>query len=193
MQSSRASDSRAGEPSTGEAREGRPGAPSDGERAPVSDRGGAGGPAPDLQAELAAMEDRYKRALADLDNYRKRSARELERRVDESREAVIRDWLEAVDSVERALRMDPDGPAAEGLRAVLEQMEAILSRQGVDRIGAAGEPFDPQRFEAVGVRDTSEAPDRTVIEVVRSGFGADGRVLRPAQVIVADSHRHDAG
>ena len=146
----------------------------------------------DLEAELAQMEERYKRAVADLENYRKRSARELERGVAESREAVIRDWLEVVDSVERALRMDPDGSGADGLRAVLEQMEAILRREGVQRIGAAGEPFDPQRFEAVGVRDTSEVPDRTVIEVVRSGFGADGHVLRPAQVIVADAHRHDA-
>jgi molecular chaperone GrpE len=193
MQSSRASDSRADEPPTAEAGERRSGAPPEGDRTAASDQGDPAVPAPDLRAELAAMEDRYKRALADLDNYRKRSARELERRVAESREAVIRDWLEAVDSVERALRMDPDGPAADGLRAVLEQMEAILRREGVHRIGAAGEPFDPQRFEAVGVRDTSEAPDRTVIEVVRSGFGADGRVLRPAQVIVADSHRHDAG
>src|SRR3979490_2503028 len=102
MQSSRASDSRADESG-----EHQPDAPSDGDRAP--EQRAAGGPAGDLHAEFAAMEDRYKRALADLDNYRKRSARELERRVGESREAVIRDWLEAVDSVERALRMDPDG------------------------------------------------------------------------------------
>jgi len=145
----------------------------------------------DLQSELAALEERYKRALADLDNYRKRTAREVERRVADSREGVIRDWLEAVDSVERALRMAPDGPAADGLRAVLDQMEAILRREGVERIGAAGEPFDPQRFEAVGVRSSSEVPDRTVVEVVRSGFGSEGHVLRPAQVIVADAQRPD--
>ena len=67
-------------------------------------------------------------------------AREIERRVGEEREAVLLDWLEALDSVERALRMTPD---AEGLQAVLEQMEAILARQGVARAGAPGEPFDP--------------------------------------------------
>jgi molecular chaperone GrpE len=145
----------------------------------------------DLTGELAALEDRYKRALADLENYRKRSARELDRRVGESREAVIGDWLEALDSVERALRMEPQGTAAAGLQAVLEQMETILRREGIQRIGAAGEPFDPERFEAVGVRGTNEVPDRTVLEVVRSGFGSDGRVLRPAQVIVADANRRD--
>jgi molecular chaperone GrpE len=196
MQSSRASDARhegagrrederaaAPEATTGEpAREGEPEARAPTQQ-PRQER--------DLQAELAALEDRYKRALADLDNYRKRTAREIERRVTECREGLIRDWLEAVDSVERALRMDPDGPAAEGLRAVLEQMEAILRREGVQRIGAAGEPFDPERFEAVGVRESSEVPDRTVVEVVRSGFGANGHVLRPAQVIVANAQRHD--
>jgi molecular chaperone GrpE len=153
--------------------------------------GGQEPPAPDAQAEIAALEDRYKRALADLENYRKRTGREIERRVADCREGLIRDWLEAVDSVERALRMAPEGPAADGLRAVLEQMEAILRREGVQRIGATGEQFDPQRFEAVGVRPSSEVPDRTVVEVVRSGFGSDGHVLRPAQVIVADAQRHD--
>src|SRR2546423_7580752 len=97
-------------------------------------------PAPgrDLDAELAQVEDRYKRALADLDNYRKRSAREVERRVAEGTEALLLDWLDAVDSVERALRIEPEGPLVQGLRAVLEQMDSILARQGVDRIGAVG-------------------------------------------------------
>jgi molecular chaperone GrpE len=142
-------------------------------------------PPPAEPDALAAMEDRYKRSLADLDNYRKRSARELDRRVAESRESMLRDWLEALDSIERALRMDPDGPASPGLRAVLEQMEAILARYGVQRVGAPGEEFDPERHEAIGVRTTEDAPDRSVLEVARSGFALGDRVLRPAQVVVA--------
>jgi molecular chaperone GrpE len=136
-------------------------------------------------AELAAMEDRWKRALADLDNYRKRSAREIDRRVQEARDAAVRDWLEAVDSIERALAAQPANPNADGLRAVLEQMEAILDRQGVQRIGAPGEAFDPQRHDAVAVRETDEVPDRTVLEVARSGYARGGDVLRPAQVVVS--------
>jgi molecular chaperone GrpE len=140
----------------------------------------------DLAAELARIEDRYKRALADLDNYRKRTARESERRVAEGRDAVLLDWLEAIDSVDRALgQMAPVHPAAPGLRAVMEQLEAILDRQGVSRLGAVGEPFDPERHEAIGVRETTETPDRTVAEVARSGFARGDQVLRPAQVIVA--------
>jgi molecular chaperone GrpE len=136
--------------------------------------------AADLEARNAELEDRNLRARADLENYRKRSAREVERRVGEEREALLLDWLEALDSVERALRMNPE---AEGLQAVLEQMEAILARQGVARAGAPGEPFDPERHEAIGVRDGGgEQP--TIADVARSGFTISDRVLRPAQVIV---------
>jgi molecular chaperone GrpE len=148
--------------------------------------------AADQQAGTATaaedFEDRYKRALADLDNYRKRSGREIERRVQEGTEAQARQWLEAIDSVERALRMegvDPENPLALGLRHVLEQMESILERQGIRRVGEAGERFDPERHEAVGIRATDDVPDQTVVEVARSGWASDERVLRPAQVIVS--------
>jgi molecular chaperone GrpE len=146
----------------------------------------------DLDRELAQMEDRYKRALADLDNYRKRSARETERRIAESKEAQLREWLEAVDSVERALLMELDNPVFEGLRRVLEQMEAILARQGVRRIGAVGERFDPEHHEAVGVRYTDQEPDRTVVDVARSGYALGDRVLRPAEVIVSRAEQDRA-
>jgi molecular chaperone GrpE len=136
-------------------------------------------------SELAAMEDRWKRALADLDNYRKRTMRETDRRVEEARDAVVRDWLEAVDSIDRALAADPEGPLADGLRAIREQMDSILERQGVTRIGAVGEAFDPERHEAVAVRATGDAPDKTVLDVARSGYMRGDRVLRPAQVVVA--------
>jgi molecular chaperone GrpE len=138
-----------------------------------------------LSDELARSEERYKRALADLDNYRKRSARDLQTRVEQSRESLLFDWLEAVDSVERALPMSHGTPAADGLGALLEQMEAILARQGAQRIGAAGEQFDPERHEAIEARVTNEAPDRTILEAVRSGWAIGDHVLRPALVIVA--------
>jgi molecular chaperone GrpE len=143
----------------------------------------------ELEAEVARLDDRYKRALADLDNYRKRAARDLDQRVAERRDALLADWLEVVDGVERALRQAPENPLFEGLRAVLEQMEGVLARQGVERFGTRGEPFDPQRHEAIDVRETREVPDRTVVDVARSGFARDGRVLRPAQVVVSRAPR----
>lgn len=163
--------------------------PADGARAHVN----AAGQAPQtpgeaseiaaLRAELARAQDRHRRALADLDNYRKRAGRDSERRVAEARQAMLHDWLQAVDSVERALRLEPGDP---GLTAVLEQMEAILAREGVTRLDAVGARFDPQRHEAIAVQPAAGTPDYTVLEVARSGFGLDdGEVLRPAQVVVA--------
>jgi molecular chaperone GrpE len=141
-------------------------------------------PQPDRAEELARSEDRLKRALADLDNYRKRAGREVERRVEESRDRLLAEWLEVVDSIDRSLQMAP--PAAqEGLRAVLGQMEAILARHGVHRIGEPGERFDPERHDAVAVHPGSDVEQPTVVEVARAGYAIGDRVLRPAEVVVA--------
>jgi len=126
-------------------------------------------------------DERYLRARADLDNYRKRSAQEVERRVTEQAERMLLEWIEAVDSVDRALGMEP----SDGLRSVLEQMEAILGRQGVQRVGAAGDRFDPELHEAISVQESDEVADRTVLDVARSGYRRGERMLRPAQVVVS--------
>ncbi|MGH2936832.1 MAG: nucleotide exchange factor GrpE [Solirubrobacterales bacterium] len=128
-----------------------------------------------------AEDERYLRARADLDNYRKRSAQEVERRVAEQTERLLLEWIDAVDSVERALAMGP----SDGLRSVLDQMDAILARQGAERIGARGDRFDPALHEAVGAQESDEVPEGGVTEVARSGYRRGERVLRPAQVIVS--------
>jgi molecular chaperone GrpE len=139
----------------------------------------------DVPAELAAAEERYLRARADLDNYRKRADRELERRVNERTDRVLREWLEVADNVERALAWEGDVPAQEaGLRAVHEQIEAVLDRQGVRRVGETGEPFDPALHEAVAVVPSSQRETGTIAEVVRPGYSTNDRLLRPAQVVV---------
>jgi molecular chaperone GrpE len=162
------------EPRAGTASESEPEAASPG---PAGDRD-------QLTAELAGIEDRYKRALADLDNYRKRSGREIERRVAQARESMLREWLHVVDSVERAVQLEPP-PCSEGMRALLEQIDVVLTRQGVERIGATGDRFDPERHEAIAVQPSDEVPDRTVVAVQRSGYAIGDRVIRPAQVVVA--------
>jgi molecular chaperone GrpE len=133
-----------------------------------------------LEARNQELEDRYKRALADLDNYRKRVARDVERQLVEGTDALVRDWLELVDSVDRAARGDGDT-----FQPLQDQIGAILEREGIARVGTEGERFDPERHEAIGVRETGEVPDRTVVDVARSGFARGARVLRPAQVVVA--------
>jgi molecular chaperone GrpE len=152
---------------------------------------GAGAPgdgAPDTaaaQAEIARLEDRLKRALADLDNFRKRTGRELDRRTAEATDAVVRDWLEVADSIDRAQAARPEGTPDEDLRAVAEQIAATLAREGVTRSGERGEAFDPERHDAVDVRSSPDVEDRTIFDVARAGYERGGRVLRPAQVVVA--------
>jgi molecular chaperone GrpE len=135
------------------------------------------------QGARQADDERYLRARADLDNYRKRAAQEVERRVAEGADRLLLEWIEAVDSVDRALAMQP----SDGLRSVLDQMEAILTRQGVERVGTAGDRFDPELHEAISVQESDEVPDRTVLDVARSGYRRGERVLRPAQVAVSRS------
>src|SRR3954468_12342743 len=95
--------------------------------------------APSEDERYAQLEDRYLRALADLDNFRKRSARDTELRIADVTDGLLRSWLEVVDSIERALQVTTDERTAAGLRAVHDQIQAILDRQGVTRIGAVGE------------------------------------------------------
>ncbi|MGZ6582703.1 MAG: nucleotide exchange factor GrpE [Gaiellaceae bacterium] len=137
------------------------------------------------RAQVAASEERHLRARADLDNYRKRAERELERRVREHTDELLREWLEVVDSVERALALEVDERAADGLQAFLDQMEAILARQRVKRIGRVGDRFDPELHEAIAAIPDRKHQPGTITEITRSGYGVDDRVLRPAQVAVA--------
>jgi molecular chaperone GrpE len=143
----------------------------------------------ELEAEVARLDDRFKRARADLDNYRKRTAKDVERLVAERTDALIGDWLEVADSVGRALAMDGEGDVGDALRAVRDQIESTLARQGVERVGEIGDAFDPERHEAVDVRPAADVPDRTVVEVIRPGYVRNGRVLRPALVAVAQRPR----
>src|SRR6476619_6229851 len=103
------------------------------------------------RAELAAMEDRWRRALADLDNVRKRSARELQRQREDERARVAAEWLPVVDNLELALehaKGDSD-PVVQGIRAVRDQALAVLERLGFPRRDDAGKPFDPARHQAL--------------------------------------------
>ena len=145
----------------------------------------------DAQAELAATQDRYLRARADLENYRRRAGGDLERRVQEQRDEILRAWLDPVDSVERALALADDPRLARDLQALLGQMEGILRRYDVTRSGSVGEQFDPDRHEAIAVVPSDRQPGGTIAEVAQAGYSAGDRLLRPAQVAV--TRRVDTG
>jgi molecular chaperone GrpE len=142
-------------------------------------------------AVVAELEDRWRRALADLDNLRKRYARELERERAAERARVAAQWLPVVDDLDRALAHAAEDPSAvlEGIRAVRDHATAVLARLGYPRYEEVGVPFDPARHEAVKAVTDAEAAPGTVVEVLRPGYGREDHWLRPAAVAVATARR----
>jgi molecular chaperone GrpE len=138
------------------------------------------------EPEQAADDEQLLRALADLDNLRKRFDREVARERSSQRARVTAEWLPVVDDLERVLEHAQADPSTlvEGVRAVYEQAISVLDRLGFPRFDAVGDHFDPQRHEAVSVAD-ADAPAGTVVATVRPGYGTDEDVLRPAAVVVA--------
>ena len=140
-----------------------------------------------LQARLAEAEDQKLRALADLDNLRKRCAAQVERTEADARAQVARQWLPVVDNLERALEHAAADPRTivEGIQAVRQQALGVLASLGFPRRDDAGATFDPVRHEAVATTQDPRVPAGTVVQVVRPGYGEPDRQLRPAQVVVA--------
>jgi len=137
-------------------------------------------------AELAELNDRWRRALADLENLRKRHVRELERARATERDLVSRQWLPVIDSLELALQHADADPAAivEGVRAVHDQAVDVLVKLGYQRHDETGVPFDPVFHEVVGVIEDPSYPPGEVVQVVRPGYGEQEHLLRPAAVVV---------
>lgn len=138
-------------------------------------------------AALREAEDRWRRALADLDNLRKRHARELEREAAAERARTAAAFLPVIDNLELALSHAAADPGAivDGVRAVRDQAVNVLERLGYPRHAERGVSFDPARHEVVGVVQDPDADPNTVVQVLRPGYGEAERQLRPAAVTVA--------
>jgi molecular chaperone GrpE len=141
----------------------------------------------DLVARIAELEDLRLRALADLDNTRKRCAAQVSRAEEETRAAVARQWLPVVDNLDLALAhatADP-GTIVDGVRAIHAQALDVLARLGFPRRDDRGARFDPNRHEAVATRPDPGVEADRVADVIRPAYGDGDHQLRPAQVVVA--------
>ncbi|MBC3192219.1 nucleotide exchange factor GrpE [Pseudonocardia sp. C8] len=142
----------------------------------------------ELRARIAELEDRWRTAAADLENFRKRTARDAERSRELERARVAREWLPVLDNLDIALQHAESDPGAivEGLRAVREQAAAVLARLGFpQREDEPGTAFDPARHEAVSTVPAGEFAPGTIVQTVRTGFGDGDHQLRPPGVVVA--------
>jgi molecular chaperone GrpE len=139
-----------------------------------------------LVAERDEAIDRWKRAAADFDNFRKRATREREQYVTLANERLVKELLPILDDLERALVAATEHQEValeDGVRLVHQSLEQLLQRQGIKEIDAAG-MFDTHVHEAL-LSQPSEAEEGSVIDVVQKGYKLGDRVVRPARVVVA--------
>jgi molecular chaperone GrpE len=142
-----------------------------------------------VRDELEEAKDKYLRALADFDNYRKRVAREKEQYIQCANEELIRSILEVVDNLERALEASSENTnyeaLAKGVELTLMRLKDILSAEGLCHIECMGLPFDPNYHEAVMAIDKEGAEPETVVEETQKGYTLKGKVIRPSKVVVS--------
>jgi len=151
--------------------------------------------APDLVAEIEELRkkaeenwDRYLRAAAEVENVRKRASRDVENAHRFALENFGRELLAVKDSLEMGLEAAASADAQslrEGSEATLKLLATTLERFGIETVDPAGEPFDPELHEAMTVQPSKQAEPGSVLTVIQKGYSLNGRLLRPARVIVA--------
>ena len=142
-----------------------------------------------LQTEAEENWDKYLRAAAELENVRKRASRDVENAHKFGLERFATDLLAVCDSLEMALKSDQEGSSIESLKAgneaTLKLLGSVLQRFGVEEINPVGESFDPMLHEAMTVQHASDVEPGDVVTVYQKGYALNGRLMRPARVVVA--------
>jgi|SRR5690606_24720462 len=140
--------------------------------------------------ENEILKDQLLRLAADFDNFRKRTARQIEENRKAVLEQVLLDFLEVTDNFDRALKSaktaEDMSSIASGIEQLSKQFFSILEKYGLERIESEkSSEFDPHKHEAVQHVETSELPDNTIVEVYKAGYALNSKVIRPAMVSVA--------
>ncbi|HEX6259904.1 MAG TPA: nucleotide exchange factor GrpE [Woeseiaceae bacterium] len=143
-----------------------------------------------LQALADENWDKYLRTAAELENMRKRAARDMENARKFALERFATELLAVRDSLEMGLQAAEGMNAAdliEGSKATLKQLVATMERFGVTEVDPQGEPFDPALHEAMTMQQSDQVEPNTVLTVFQKGYTLNGRLLRPARVVVASA------
>jgi molecular chaperone GrpE len=146
--------------------------------------------------EADGYQDRALRAMAELDNAKKRAAREREDYTRYANESLLREILPVLDNFERALQAAKGEPAAAvttGVELIRRELVRVLEKFGVTSFDSVGQPFDPTRHEAVARVSAPGQPEMTIVAETARGYMLNGRVLRPAMVTVAMADADSTG
>ncbi len=139
------------------------------------------------EAKAAENWDRYLRTAAELENVRKRSARDVENAHRFALERFGRELLAVKDSLEMGLAAAENASVEsllEGSAATLKIFASTLQQFGIEEVDPAGEPFDPEFHEAISMQPSDDVEPGSVVTVVQKGYSLNGRLLRPAMVVV---------
>ena len=133
------------------------------------------------------LDDRYKRILAEFENFKKRSGKEREGLYNSILSDVIEVMLPIVDNLENAAKVETaDENYKQGIELVLKQFKDVLSSKGVEEIKALGETFDPELLEAVGSIQDDNLGEKEIAQEYRKGYKIGNRVVRHSMVVVAN-------
>ncbi len=144
---------------------------------------------------VKAADDRYLRLCAEFENYKKRSAREMDKFRKFANESLIKEILAVVDNLERAVNSANDDEWAnsdltQGVALSIKDLEKVFGKHGVKPIEAMGKAFDPVFHEAVIMQETDKYPENTVINELQKGYLIHDRLLRPAKVVVSKTNKN---
>ena len=140
-----------------------------------------------LAKVLAEANDKYLRLAAEYDNYRKRTAREKEHVYSDARADTVKPFLAVLDNLERGVQQFEEGdPHRQGMELICKQFFEVLGQMGVTEIPALGQPFDPEKHNAVMHAEDESVGENTIVEVFQKGFMIGDKVLRFAMVKVAN-------
>ncbi len=140
-----------------------------------------------LAKVLAEANDKYLRLAAEYDNYRKRTAREKEHVYGDARADTVKPFLAVLDNLERGVQQFEEGdPHRQGMELICKQFMEVLGQMGVTEIPALGQPFDPEKHNAVMHAEDESVGENTIVEVFQKGFMIGDKVLRFAMVKVAN-------
>ena len=146
-------------------------------------------PIEEAQKDAAHWKDLAARNQAELDNYRKRMAREKSDAIKFANASLLSELLPVIDSFQMglsaAINEDPDSIISKGMEMVQKQLEEFLTSQGAVLISSVGQEFDPNIHEAISQESSDEVPSGHVISEIRKGFTLNDRLLRAANVIVS--------
>jgi molecular chaperone GrpE len=150
----------------------------------------AGQPAAELAAlaaERDELKDRLLRLAAETDNFKKRVERDKADFLRRATEGLVRDLLPVLDNLERGARAaeGDTSPLAQGVELTLQEMRKVLERNGLEPVAALGQPFNPELHEAMMQQEDPDQEDGTVLSEYQRGYVFQGRLLRPAMVVVS--------